>query len=199
VTRSRIIAGIAIPVALAIGLVVILLLQGRHPTGQAASTTTAVPSTSVPPPPTTSKPNPPKATGENWLAIMSDILTYRHSLYENPQPNLLDQIYDKRCPCYKREYQVLSGLKQRGQRYSDEGIEVLKAKLLGRAKGRPSDVAVEVLLRTREQRLVDAAGGIVQRFKASGPTNHDYELIEGPDGRWRVLFELPVASGKETP
>jgi hypothetical protein len=200
VTRSRwrIVAGIGIPVVLAIGVVVVLLLQGRHPAGQAAPTT-AAPATSAPPPVTTGPPNPPKATGENWLAIMSDILTYRHSLYENPQPNLLDQIYDKRCPCYRREFQALTDLKRRGRRYSDEGVEVLKAQLLGRAKGRPSDVAVEVLLRTREQRLLDAAGDIVQRVKASGPANHDYELIQGADGRWRVLFELLVASGGRKP
>jgi hypothetical protein len=197
-SRSRIVAGIAITVVLAVAVVVVLLTQGRHPASEAV-TTTEGPATTTPPPPTTIKPNPPNAKGEDWLAIMSDILTYRHSLYENPQPDLLDQIYDKRCPCYAREFQALADLKRRGQRYSDEGVEVLKAKLLGRAKGKPSDVAVEVVLRTSEQRLVDAAGSIVKRVKGSGPSNHAYELIRSADGRWRVLFELPVASGSRTP
>jgi hypothetical protein len=188
VTRSRIIAGIAIPVALAIGLVVILLLQGRHPTGQAAPTTTAVPSASVPPPPTTSKPNPPKATGENWLAIMSDILTYRHSLYENPQPNLLDQIYDKRCPCYAQERSALADLARKGWRYNDNGVKVLKAKLLGRATTNSSIVAVEVVTRSSRQVLTDGAGKIVEQKAASGPMKTPYQLLRGTDGRYRVTL-----------
>jgi hypothetical protein len=194
VSRSRIAAAIAIPVLLAIGLA-LTFLQGRHPTGQAAPTTVA-PTTSPPPPPTTSKPNPPKATGEDWLAIMSDILTYRHYLYEHPQPNLLSQIYDKRCPCFTQERNTLAALQRRGRRYKDQGVEVLQAKLLGRAKGKPSDVAVETLVRTRTQVLVDADGQVVKRVGGTGPTFQDYELIRGPDGRWRVLFELPVASGR---
>lgn len=196
-TRSRLAAAIAIPILLAIGLA-FTFLQGRHPAGQAAPATVA-PSSSLPPPPTTSKPNPPKATGEDWLAIMSDILTYRHYLYEHPQPNLLPQIYDKRCPCYQREFQALNDLRRRGWRYDDEGVEILKAKLLGQAKDRPSDVAVETLVRTRTQVLVDADGNVVKRVRGTDPTFQDYELIRGPDGRWRVLFELPVASGRSRP
>lgn len=192
-TRSRLIAAVAIPVLLAIGLA-LTFFQGRHPTSGAAPTTVAPP-TSTPSPPTTSKPNPPKATGEDWLAIMSDIFTYRHYLYEHPQPNLLTNIYDKRCPCFQREFQVLNDLKRGGLRYEDEGVEILDAKLLGQAIGRPSDVAVETLVRTRVQVLVDARGNVVKRVRGSGPVYQDYELIRGPDGRWRVLFELPVASG----
>lgn len=192
-TRSRLLAAVAIPVLLAIGLA-LTFFQGSHPTSGAAPTTVAPP-TSTPSPPTTSKPNPRKATGEDWLAIMSDIITYRHYLYEHPQPDLLANIYDKRCPCFQREFQVLNDLKRRGLRYDDEGVEILDAKLLGQAKGRPSDVAVETLVRTRVQVLVDARGNVVKRVRGSGPAYQDYELIRGPDGRWRVLFELPVASG----
>jgi hypothetical protein len=187
VTRSRIVAGIAIPVALAIGVVLILLLQDRHPTGEAAPTT-AGPVTSVSLPPTTSKPNPPKATGENWLAIMSDILTYRHSLYENPQPNLLAQIYDKRCPCYARERHALADLARRGWRYNDNGAKVLKAKLLGRATGNSSIVAVEVVTRTSKQVLTDDAGKIVEQKAASGPIKTPYQLLRGADDRYRVTL-----------
>ncbi|HEY5988378.1 MAG TPA: hypothetical protein VIV12_18670 [Streptosporangiaceae bacterium] len=192
--RTRLAAGVAIPVLLAVVLAV-LLLQGHRPAGEAAPAPTVAPTTTAPPPITT-QPEPPKATGENWLAIMRDILTYRHSLYENPQPNLLDQIYDRRCPCYAREHRVLTHLRSRGLRYDDQGVEILKARLLGRAKNRPSDVAVEVLVLTRTQILVDKAGKLVKRTPASSPNYQDYELLRGPDGRWRVLFELPVASGR---
>ncbi len=134
-TRSRLAAAIAIPILLTIGLA-FTFLQGRHPAGQAAPATVA-PSSSLPPPPTTNRPNPPKATGEDWLAIMSDILTYRHYLYEHPQPNLLPQIYDKRCPCFTQERNALADLQRRGWKYTDQGVKVLSAKLLGRLRQTP--------------------------------------------------------------
>src|SRR5262249_27245970 len=121
-SRSRIVAGIAITVVLTVAVVVVLLTQGRHPASEAVTTTERLTPT-TPPPVTTTKPNPPNATGENWLAIMSDILTYRHSLYENPQPDLLDQIYDKRCPCYAQERTALQDLIRKGWRYNDNGVK----------------------------------------------------------------------------
>ncbi len=180
-SRSRLAAGVAIPVLLVAGLAIVLL-QGRHPAGQAAPTT-AVPTTVTSPP---TNPTPPKATGENWLAIMSDILTYRHYLYEHPQPSLLDQIYDKRCPCYAQERNTLADLERHGWRYDDKGVKVLKAKLLGRAAGNPSIVAVEVVSRSSQQLLVDRGGKIVERRPGSGLMKTPYQLLRGTDGRWRV-------------
>jgi hypothetical protein len=188
VSRSRLAAAIAIPLLLALGLA-FTFLQGRHPAGQAGPTTVA-PSSSLPPPPTTSKPNPPKATGEDWLAIMSDILTYRHQLYEHPQPNLLSQIYDKRCPCFAQERNVLADLQRRGLKYTDRGVQVLQAKLRGRGVGNSSIVAIESVIQTAQQVLEDRDGKVVQRKAASGPTKMTYELVRGQDGRWRVSFTL---------
>jgi hypothetical protein len=189
-SRSRIIAGIAIPVVLAIGVVVVLMLQSRQPTSQAAPTTAAPPAT-TPPPVTTSRPNPPKAGSEDWLAIMSDILTYRHSLYANPQPNLLDQIYDKRCPCYARERSELEDLARKGWRYNDSGVKVLKATLLGRGSGKPASVALDVVERIYPQVLVDPRGKIIQKKSGSSARTTTYELVQGDDRRWRVSFVIP--------
>jgi hypothetical protein len=197
VSRSRLAAAVAIPLLLAIGLA-FTFLRGRAPADTAAPATVAT-TTTVPPAPTTSKPNRPKATGEDWLAIMTNILTFRHDLYEHPQPDLLSQIYDKRCPCYQREFEALTDLKRRSLRFDDQGVEVLKARQLGQAKDRTDDVAVEALIRTRTQVLVDANGSVVKRVRGTGPKYQDYELIRGPDGRWRILFELPVARGGATP
>ena len=188
-SRSRLAAAIAIPLLLALGLV-FTFLQGRHPAGQAGPTTVA-PSSSIPPPPTTSKPNPPKATGEDWLAIMSDILTYRHQLYEHPQPNLLSQIYDKRCPCFAQERNVLADLQRRGLKYTDQGVQVLSAKLLGRGTGKPASVALDVVGRVFPQVLVDQRGKILRRKAGSDPRTTTYELVQGEDHKWRVSFVIP--------
>jgi hypothetical protein len=182
--RTRLAAGVAIPVLLAVVLAV-LLLQGHRPAGEAAPAPTVAPTTTAPPPITT-QPEPPKATGENWLAIMRDILTYRHSLYENPQPNLLDQIYDRRCPCYAQERKALADLERRGWRYNDKGVTVLKTTLLGRAAGNTSIVAVEVVSKSFPQILVDRTGKILERKSGSPATKTPYELLRGKDGRWRV-------------
>jgi hypothetical protein len=187
VTRSRLAAAIAIPVLLAVGLV-FTFLHGHDPSRVAAPTTVA-PTTSTLPPPT-SKPNPPKATGENWLAIMSNILTYRHYLYEHPQPTRLAQIYDKRCPCFAQERNTLADLQRRGWKYNDQGVKVLEAKLRGRGVGNSSIVAIESIIRTAQQVLVDRDGAILRRKAASGPTKMTYELVRGQDGRWRVSFTV---------
>jgi hypothetical protein len=193
--RTRLAIGIAIPVLLAIVLAVVFL-QGRRPAGEAAPATTAPPTTV---PSTTTQVQPPKASGEDWLAIMREILSYRHQLYANPQPNLLDQIYDRRCPCYAQERKVLTDLQRRGWRYDDKGVDVTEAKLLARATNKPSDVAVEVLVRSHAQVLLDKAGEVVKRTPPASPSYKAYELVRGSDGRWRVLFELPVPSGRSKP
>jgi len=189
VSRSRLAAAVAIPVLLAIGLA-FTFLRGRQPADTAAPATVPPTTTTALPPPTTSKPNPPKATGEDWLAIMTNILTFRHGLYERPQPDLLSQIYDKRCPCYAKERATLADLQRRGWRYQDQGVKVVQARLRGRGVGNSSIVAIESIIRTGEQVLLDQAGKEVQRTAASGPTKMTYELVRGPDGQWRVSFAI---------
>jgi hypothetical protein len=197
VTRSRIVAGIAITVVLTVAVVVGLSTQGRHPASEAVATIEG-PATTTPPPQTTTKPSPSNATGENWLAIMSDILTYRHSLYENPQPDLLDQIYDKRCPCYAQEGAALQDLVRKGWRYNDHGVKVLRAKLLGRAATNSLIVAVEVVSRSDKQVLVDGSGKIVEQKAASGLMKTPFQLLRGSDGRYHVTLigvSQPADSG----
>ncbi len=188
-TRSRLAAAIAIPVLLAIGLA-FTFLQGGHPTGEAAPTTVG-PTTSIPPPSTTNKPNPPKATGEDWLAIMSDILSYRHYLYEHPQPDLLARIYDKRCPCFAQERNALADLQRRGWKYTDQGVKVLSARLLGRGNSKPASVALDVVERVFPQVLADRRGKPVQKKAGSAARTTTYELVQGEDHKWRVSFVIP--------
>jgi hypothetical protein len=186
--RRRLAVGIAIPVLLAIVLAVVLLQDGR-PASEAAPVTTVAPSTS--PPPTTAKVQPPKATGDDWVAIMRDILSFRHQLYENPQPNLLDQIYDRRCPCYEQERKALADLERRGWRHNDKGVTVLRAVLLGRGNGTPPSVALDVIERIYPQVLLDQSGAVRERKPGSAARTSTYELVQGSDGHWRVTFIIP--------
>jgi hypothetical protein len=122
---------------------------------------------------------------------MSDILTYRHDLYEHPQPNLLAQIYDKRCPCYQRERATLADLQRRGWRYNDQGVKVVSAKLLGRGRGKPASVALDVVERVSLQVLVDRSGKTVQKKPGIATRTTTYELVQGVDRMWRVSFVIP--------
>jgi hypothetical protein len=189
VSRSRLAAAVAIPLLLAIGLA-FTFLRGRPPADTAAPATVAT-TTTVPPPPTTSKPNPPKATGEDWLAIMTNILTFRHELYEHPQPDLLSQIYDKRCPCYAKERATLADLQRRGWRYHDQGVKVLSAKLLGRGTGKPASVALDVVEHVSPQVLADRNGKVVQKRPGIAVRTTTYELVQDANHTWRVSFVIP--------
>jgi hypothetical protein len=177
-TRPRLIAGLTIPVALAIAIVLVLFTnrdQQSPPTITAAAPTT-VPATTQP-------------TQDQWLTIVRQIVDYRHSLFENPQPGLLENIYDKRCPCYAQDYRILVDLQRRGLHYSDKGTEVRSAKLVGRARDpKKPIVAVEAVTRQLPQVLVDRSGKAVKETPGSQPSKTIYNLIRGSDNVWRAYL-----------
>jgi hypothetical protein len=173
-TRPRLIAGLAIPVALAIAIVLVLFTnrdQQSPPTITAAAPTT-VPATTQP-------------TQDQWLTIVRQIINERHAIYQHPQPELLERIYDRNGPAYPKEYQTLVSLKQRGLRYEDQGVEIRDAKLIGKAQG-TSGVAIEVTSREFPKSLVAADGRVIKREPGSSPTRTVYNLIKGGDRRWRI-------------
>jgi len=176
-TRPRLLIGLAIPIALALAIALVLFTSRDNPTPPnptlAASTT----------PPTTQQP------ADQWLTIVRQIIDERHALYQNPQPELLKQIYDVGCPCYEQEFQQLGDLQRRGLRYNDRGTEVQQARLIGRARD-PSKrvVAIEVTSRQFAQVLVDGTGKVVKQSPATPSKKNIYELIRGSDRRWRVYL-----------
>ncbi|HVD13514.1 MAG TPA: hypothetical protein VNK73_03620 [Actinomycetota bacterium] len=177
-TRPRLIAGLAIPVALAIAIVLVLFTnrdQESPPTITAAAPTTI--------PPTTQPPQ------DQWLGIMRQILDYRHSLFVNPRPELLKEIYDVGCPCYSDEFKQLTDLRQQGLHYNDRGTEVQRTKQIGSARDPAKPVvAIEVTSRQFPQILVDRSGKVIRQSPASTLRKNIYELIRGADGRWRVYL-----------
>jgi hypothetical protein len=101
----------------------------------------------------------------------------------------LEQIYDKRCPCYAQDYKILLDLQQQGLHYNDKGIEVRSAKLVGKARDpKKPIVVVEVVTRQLPQVLVDSSGKIVKETPGSGPTKTIYNLIRGRDNTWRAYL-----------
>jgi hypothetical protein len=176
-TRPRLIIGLAIPIALA--LTIALVLFTNHDATSPPTPTVAASTT-----PPTSQPSQ-----DQWLMVVRQIVEYRHSLFENPRPELLERIYDKHCPCYTEDYKTLSDLQRQGLHYEDRGIEVRSAKLVGRARDpkRPI-VAVEVVMRQLPQALVDRSGKIVKETPGSRPSKTIYNLIHGEDNVWRAYL-----------
>lgn len=176
-TRPRLIIGLAIPVALALAIALVLFTsrdETTPPTPTVAASTT---------PPTTQQPQ------DQWLTIVRQIVEYRHSLFENPRPELLERIYDKRCPCYAQDFKILSDLQRHGLHYNDEGIEVRSAKLVGRARDpRKPIVAVQVIARQLPQALVDRNGKTVKETPGTRPSKTIYNLIRGEDNIWRAYL-----------
>jgi hypothetical protein len=182
VSRSRLAVGLAIPVLLAVALALVLLNRGGD--GTPAPSTAATPT--VPP---TTRATPTTGGGEDWLAVVRQLVAYRHSLFANPRPELLGEIYDPRCPCYAQDAKALTDLERQGLHYGDQGIQVQSAKLVGKARD-PSKpiVAVEVVTRQLPQVLLDRDGKVVRRQPGSGPVTTIYNLIRGADGRWRAYL-----------
>jgi hypothetical protein len=176
-TRSRLIAGLAIPIALAIAIVLVLFTnRDSEPPPTTAAAAPTIPPTTQP-------------TQDQWLGIMRQILDYRHSLFTNPRPELLKQIYDVGCPCYEEELGQLTDLRRQGLRYNDRGVEVQQTKQIGSARDPTKPVvAIEVTSRQFEQVLVDRDGNVVRQSPATTPRKNIYELIRGGDGRWRVYL-----------
>jgi hypothetical protein len=172
-TRPRLIAGLAIPLALAIAIVLVLVNNRDQ---ESPPTITAAPTTL---PPATQPPQ------DQWLTIVRQIVAERHAIYRHPQPELLERIYDPSGPAYPKEYQTLVGLKERGLRYEDQGVEIRSAKLIGKAQG-TTGVAVEVTSREFPKALVDADGKVIRAEPGSPPTKVVYNLIKGGDQRWRI-------------
>jgi hypothetical protein len=172
-TRPRLLIGLAIPIALALAIALVLFTSRDNtspPTPTVAASTTPL---------TTQQPV------DQWLTIVRQIIDERHALYQNPQPELLDRIYDKNGPAYPREYQALRDLKQQGLRYKDQGVEVRDAKLIGRAQG-TNGVAIEVTSREFSRTLIAADGRVIRREPGSPATKVVYNLIKGDDQRWRI-------------
>lgn len=175
-TRPRLIVGLAIPIALALAIALVLLTHHEDtsppPATVAASTT----------PPTTQPPQ------DQWLTIIRQIVAERHALYEAPAPERLVEIYDPGCPCYRKEYAELADLKRRGLHYEDRGVEVQRAKLISRSQQGTPLVAVEVVSKESPKILKDRAGNVVDQSSGSANLKAVFELIRGPDRRWRVYF-----------
>jgi hypothetical protein len=173
-TRRRLIAGLAIPVALAVAIVLVLVTSRdpeSPPTTPAAAPTTA--------PPTT------QPAQDEWLTIVRQIVEERHAIYQNPQPELLSQIYDRNGPAYPKEYQTIVGLRQQGLHYRDQGVEIRDAKLIGKAQG-TTGVAIEVTSREFPKALINADGKVIRTEPATPPAKVVYNLIKGSDQRWRI-------------
>jgi hypothetical protein len=175
-TRPRLIAGLAIPVVLAIAIVLVLFTNRdpeSPPTTLAAAPTTA--------PPTT------QPAQDEWLTIVRQIIEKRHALYASPEPERLDEIYDKGCPCYKQEHATLEDLRRRSLHYDDRGVQVQRAKLISRAQ-QGKLAAVEVVVKEFPKVLKDQSGRIVEQSSGSANVKTVFELVRGSDNRWRVYF-----------
>jgi hypothetical protein len=172
-TRPRLIAGLAIPVALAIAIVLVLVTN-RDP--ESPPTIAATPTTA----PATTQP-----AQDKWLTIVRQIVEERHAIYQNPRPELLARVYDQNGPAYPKEYQTVFGLRQQGLHYRDQGVEIRDAKLIGKAQG-ATGVAIEVTSREFPKALVNADGKVIRTEPGSPPAKLVYNLIKGSDQRWRI-------------
>ena len=188
-TRARLLAAIAIPISLLSALVLVLINSSgsnNRPLMPATIATTATSNLQ-----TTTRSGSSAFDGEDWKGIVGQIINYRDSLYKNPRPELLENIYDKRCPCYAKEYREIMRLKQHGLSYKGSRTRITHINFYGRGTETPKErVVVEVFLRTDPYSIVDKNGRVVEHKQGSQVTRYLYQLDLGKDKRWRVFFIL---------
>jgi len=185
-TRARLLAAIAIPVVLVVAIL-ITFFNSRAREVLVAPTT--ISSTTVAPTSTTNG-APPELSfgGEDWDAIVRELFAYRDYLYANPQPELLANIYDKRCPCYAQELQRLRLLRQRGAHYEGKGSRVKKVEFFARASRDSRRVQLHVWSSTQAQAVVDKNGRVIERINPMPEARYVYLLQLGNDRRWRIYY-----------
>jgi hypothetical protein len=190
VTRGRLVLGVALVVFLAVGISVVLASR-PDPASRVNDRPTGTPSTPVSPTPS---PSPsvavvptPQLTGENFDAIVRAMEGFRAWLYEHPDPSLLAVVYDPDCWCYRPEFNYLKRLKSDGWRFDDEGTVILSVDVLDRPQA--DMVVLAVTNRHGPERVVNAAGKVVQRGDGWPKATTKLTFKRGSDGRWR-LFDV---------
>lgn len=139
-------------------------------------------------------------TGEDFETIAKEIVAYRIWLGENPDPNLLGNIYLAECPCYEPVHKALVNLSTAGERFDDAGAEVVNVELMDRLG--PDAVRLIVIQKSNGlARVVNAKGEAVEEGtgRVPPPEADRYYLKRGSDGRWRVsdVFVLGPATPEQ--
>jgi hypothetical protein len=161
-----------------------IVFVGRDP-GDAEPAQVAAPETTTAPTSTTEPPPELENTGEDFNRIWQSINAYYVWLGRNPEPELLDEIFNRRCECYQPNLERLQLLDKRGWRYKDDGIQVVSVKVGRRSS--PSRVLLEVIDRQGPQIIVDRSGKVVRRGVGWVPTRRAMILDLSEDRHWRII------------
>jgi hypothetical protein len=176
----------------AIGLVILLTLVGcAGDDGEeaAATTTTLGSSTSTSAPSTTTSlesedvPDP-ATTGEDFEAILREILAFETWLFEHPDVEPLNVIYTEDANIRPRIEEFVEDLIDKGWRYDDEGPVIHSVSVERRVD--PLNVLLQVETSHGPQLVVDEAGELVEQGEGWPRRREQYLLKQGDDGRWRI-------------
>ncbi len=181
-TRWRLIVGVAIPAALVIVLVAVLAGRGGNSDlsereQPRAAMTTATPSTEP-------KPNL-ETRGSDFKQVWTAISDFYGWLAKHPDPTLVDEIFDRSCPCFEDELRAQRRLRRNGWRYAGEDTyQTLGVRLVRRLTR--DAVLISVVDRESSQVVIDQSGRVVEKGVGWPPTEWHFTLLRGSDGRWRI-------------
>jgi hypothetical protein len=150
--------------------------QGTPPTPSTAPSNTAPSGVSAP---------ALQTTGEDFDAIVRSLSAYRTWVSRHPDPAAFGAIYSERCPCLATDQAKYADYVAKGQRWDDEGIQIVEVRVLQRLN--PNLVRLRVVTRHGPQRLVDRNGILVRDGPGWAPFAHIYELARSdPNAQWKV-------------
>ncbi len=195
-SRWRVIAGIALVVALA-GVLVWTQVGGGGNSPDRSSPT--VSPTSSPTASSTGEPVPaPDLTGQDFPRIVGEIVSFLDLLSANPDPSRVGEVFHPRCSCFESRRSALAELRERGWHYATPRTEVLEVERQT-GVGQRNRVVLDVVLREGATEVVDAEGNVVESLEADPPTRFTMTLVrESPADPWRVSALIrhgPVEGG----
>jgi hypothetical protein len=194
VTRSLVIALAAVLVA----------CSGGSGGGEKASPKTS-PTSSLTPPATIDlskpipggslhgTPRPPlENTGTDYVAIFKSLDANLRWLTENPDPNLIADLYVPGTPGHDARIPAYQFLVDNGYRWADEAYQLLAVDVVSATS---EVVSLQVRDSLEFERIVDAAGKQVGNLRPRTPADKTSTVLLSPsDGRWRIA-EWSAASG----
>jgi hypothetical protein len=138
-------------------------------------------------------PRPPlENTGTDYVAIFHSLDANLRWLTENPDPNLIADLYVPGTPGHDTRVPAYQFLVDNGYRWADEAYQLLTVDVVSAT---PEVVSRQVRDSLDFERIVDAAGNQIGNLRPRTPAAKTSTVLLSPsDGRWRIA-DWSAASG----
>lgn len=122
-----------------------------------------------------------------------ELLEVRNDVFQNPDPERIDEYLTPLCTCYSAELAALENFVANGERWDGPAVEPLGVRLLDVDPTSPRTV---VIVRQRSINIVDTSGATVREVPGFERVAFSVGLARDESGAWRInsLVDAPEFS-----